>query len=172
MGISVNLESGIVALLQVAIGANIGRRFKGTKLKEIKPLLLFAFLPTLILMCFIILFALLLSYFSGQTFITALLAVAPGGIGEMGLLAILVGADQAFVTVHQLTRLIIVSTFLKWSFWQNGGLHVSYFHAVSYYFFTLKEFLYVSQKLFYFPFSVDFATKKKIIIYIYIYIYI
>ena len=111
-GVTVELESGLIALLQVAIGANIGRRFKGTKLKEVKPLLLFAFLPTLGLMCFIILFALLFSYFTDQNFTTSLLAVAPGGIGEMGLLAVLVGADQAFVTAHQLTRLIFVLTFL------------------------------------------------------------
>ena len=38
----------------------------------------------------------------------AFLAFAPGGQAEMMLLAVIVGADLGFVTVHHLTRIFLV----------------------------------------------------------------
>jgi len=55
---------------------------------------------------------------SGITMVTAFLSTAPGGLSEMGITAIAVGADTATLTAYQLTRLLfimlIVPYILKW----------------------------------------------------------
>ena len=53
-------------------------------------------------------FALAVSALTGQGFLSALLAYAPGGVAEMSLIALATDADPAFVAVHHLARIIFV----------------------------------------------------------------
>jgi uncharacterized membrane protein AbrB (regulator of aidB expression) len=45
---------------------------------------------------------------TGIDLVVLLLAYAPGGVAEMSLIALAIGADAGFVAVHHLVRIVCV----------------------------------------------------------------
>ena len=45
---------------------------------------------------------------TGQDFLVALLAYAPGGVAEMSLIALAIDANPGFVAIHHVARIIFV----------------------------------------------------------------
>lgn len=100
----------IVVIAQLVLGTIIGCRFAGAKAMEIGRIMFLSLGSTLILLGFTLLFALLLASLSPFSLVSLLLAYSPGGLAEMGLLAILLHVEVAFVTSHHIFRVILVTS--------------------------------------------------------------
>ena len=108
----------LVDMALVVTGASIGCRFRGTPLHLWLRVALATLGGTAVLMAVTAAFAGAVSVLTGVDFFAALLAYAPGGIAEMSLIALAIGADPGFVALHHVTRLgfilAVVPVFAGW----------------------------------------------------------
>lgn len=98
----------LIAAAQVVVGSFIGCRFAGTSLRVLLPIAGGAALLTLLLLVLCLLFAGGLHLATGLPLAELILAFAPGGLAEMSLIALALGADAAFVSTHHIVRIIFV----------------------------------------------------------------
>ena len=98
----------IVWSAQVVIGATLGCRFMGFPLRLIGKTIMHGAVAGVILVGCAVLASVVLTQVVDIPFATLLLGFAPGGLPEMSLVAIAMGADAAFVATHHLVRLVIV----------------------------------------------------------------
>ena len=98
----------LVAGAQVVLGAAIGARFAGMALATLWPVVLLAALVALLM----VLVAAGAAYglaaatdFSGPILF---LALAPGGLAEMSLIALSFGSAAAFVSTHHIARIMLI----------------------------------------------------------------
>lgn len=98
----------VIAVAQVVIGATIGQHFAGVARRT----MLNGVVLGLVLTCFSLtmaaLFAIAFDRYLDIPFALGLLALVPGGLPEMSLIAISLNADPAFVSLHHLCRVVIV----------------------------------------------------------------
>jgi membrane AbrB-like protein len=98
----------LINAAQVALGTILGCRFLGIPPRMVLragSLSLGATLLTLILAAF---GAWAMLAWAGVATDQALLALAPGGLTEMGLIALAIQADVAFVALHHVVRILVV----------------------------------------------------------------
>ncbi|WP_280546236.1 AbrB family transcriptional regulator [Halomonas sp. 11-S5] len=98
----------LLALAQVIIGVSVGVRFTGTSLARVGHTLVMAVLQALGLLAIAILAAWGIHAGAGVSLPAALLAYMPGGAPELSLVALSLGIDPAFVTVHHLLRITVL----------------------------------------------------------------
>ena len=98
----------IVGAAQVAVGAAIGARFSNTEWRLFWSTLLHAAGGTAILMLLAAAFAAGISLVLPLSIDAVLLAFSPGGLAEMSLIAIAIGANTAFVATHHIVRIILI----------------------------------------------------------------
>ncbi len=110
----------IVACAQVAVGTALGARFAGTPLRLIGRTLLASVGVTVILVAITLLFALALHAATALPTGPVVLAFAPGGLAEMSLIAIALGADAAFVAIHHIVRIFLIVVFAPFAFRRLG----------------------------------------------------
>ena len=98
----------LVAAAQVVLGAAIGARFVGMALSELRRVVVLAVLVAVLM----VLVAAGAAYglaaatdFSGPVLF---LALAPGGLAEMSLIALSMGSAAAFVSTHHIARIILI----------------------------------------------------------------
>jgi membrane AbrB-like protein len=96
---------GIDLMLWV-LGSAIGARFIGVKRGELLRYAFQAMVATVLTLSVLAIFAWLIHVLLGVPLHIAILAFAPGGIGEMAILAVTLNIDPVFVTFHHLLRLI------------------------------------------------------------------
>lgn len=97
-----------ILLAQFFIGLGVGVKYIGVTLDEIRRVVVAALGYCVILALLSVIFAESVHYLTGAPQVEALLAFAPGGQGEMVVLAFVAGADLAFVVTHHLVRLLVV----------------------------------------------------------------
>lgn len=98
----------IVIAAQIILGTLLGCRFIGVKpqvLAHASWLSLWATVATLLIA---LAFSWLIHSLAGVTTDQVILALAPGGLTEMGLIALAINADVAFVALHHVARIVIV----------------------------------------------------------------
>lgn len=100
-----------IAAAQVVVGAFIGCRFAGTTIRGVAVIGATAIGLTLCLLSITVAFALLMHALTGIGISELVLAYAPGGLAEMSLVAIALGADAAFVSTHHIARIILIVVF-------------------------------------------------------------
>lgn len=105
------LPAELVILAQIVIGAAIGGRFAGTRLRELVSILPAAVCTTGVLIALAALFAVAVGSMFDTSKIALLLAYSPGGFAEMGLVALALGIETAFVATHHITRIALVGLF-------------------------------------------------------------
>lgn len=98
----------LIIMAQVVIGATIGSRFIGTTAVEFLRILPAAVGSVFLLLTLTFLFAWLVARMGAQPVIPLVLSYSPGGFAEMGLIAIALGIDTAFVATHHLARIVLV----------------------------------------------------------------
>lgn len=98
----------IVIAAQVILGTVLGCRFLGTQKATLLPALGLSLVATLATLAIALAFALLIQQTSGLPVDQIILALAPGGLTEMGLIALAINADVAFVALHHVVRILIV----------------------------------------------------------------
>ena len=98
----------LIKFVQVIFGTIIGFTFKGVKLKIIIKTLIGTFGHFIIVATFSSFFIFIAYYFFDFPIVSILLAFSPGGQTEMNLIALLVGANVPYITIHHIMRLFIV----------------------------------------------------------------
>jgi membrane AbrB-like protein len=98
----------ILLAAQFFIGLGVGVKYAGVTLGELRRVIVAAIGYCLVLAAISLGFAEIVHVATGTRRVEALLAFAPGGQGEMALLALAAGADLAYVVTHHLTRLMLV----------------------------------------------------------------
>jgi membrane AbrB-like protein len=98
----------LIALAQVILGAAIGARFAGMALGRVWRTILIAGGATVIMVGIAVGMAYGLAPLAGSNGDLLLLALAPGGLAEMSLIALSFGSAAAFVSTHHVVRIVIV----------------------------------------------------------------
>lgn len=102
------VPQGILNIGQVLVGAYLGASINLAKMRNYHHLL-----PCLLGgVAFVLTVSLAAGYavasLNGASFVTAFLSTAPGGLTEMGITALIVGADISTLTAYQLFRLLFI----------------------------------------------------------------
>ena len=98
----------LVAAAQVVAGSAIGARFAGTAAITLLRLGIHALSATVIMITVAVAFAAVLNAGFGLPLPDLVLALAPGGLAEMSLVALALHADAAFVSTHHVARITMV----------------------------------------------------------------
>jgi hypothetical protein len=98
----------LVLAAQVALGTILGCRFQGIAPGTLGRAALLSLGATLITLALAFLGALAMAGLAGISLEQGILALAPGGLTEMGLIALAIQADAAFVAIHHVARILIV----------------------------------------------------------------
>lgn len=97
-----------ILMAQFFIGLGIGAKYRGVTVAELRTVVLAALGFCVILTVISAGFAEVVVQLGLAEPVEAFLSFAPGGQGEMVVLAIVAGADMAFVVTHHLVRLTVV----------------------------------------------------------------
>lgn len=100
----------LIAAAQVAVGSSIGARFVGLQLAQVWRTVAFAILSACIMVGAAILASKMVAQLIGLSETAMLLAMAPGGLAEMAIIALALDVDTAFVSTMHVLRLILVMT--------------------------------------------------------------
>ena len=98
----------LVALAQVVVGTAVGCRFSGVRAALIVRTMIAAAGGTVVLILATLAFALAIGQATGLSREALVLAFAPGGLAEMSLIAVAIGADTAFVATHHIIRVFLI----------------------------------------------------------------
>jgi len=93
---------------QIVIGSSVAQFFAATSLRTIAGGLAVGGGLTVVNLAVAALFAFGFETWLGIPFATGLIALVPGGLPEMSLISIALGADVPFVTVHHMFRVVLV----------------------------------------------------------------
>jgi hypothetical protein len=104
----VTLPMGLVYAAQLVIGTSIGLRFLGTTLQEIRHIILLSCGSTAIMIALATSLAFITSSYVGVSIPGLVLALSPGGLAEMSLVALALGIDVAFVSIMHVIRIAVI----------------------------------------------------------------
>ncbi|MEM8793093.1 MAG: AbrB family transcriptional regulator [Pseudomonadota bacterium] len=102
------LPHWLIEVSLVVLGASIGSRFAGVAVSKWLAVAGVTFFGTLILMGVSFVFAIVMTWLTGIELFPLLLAYAPGGVAEMSIIALAIGADPGFVAVHHVVRITFI----------------------------------------------------------------
>lgn len=98
----------LVNIAQVVIGTAIGLRFYGTSMRDVRRVVSLSVVSTTILIAIAALLAIACADFIGVSTEGLTLALAPGGLAEMALVALALDLDVAFVSLMHVMRIGVV----------------------------------------------------------------
>lgn len=98
----------LIIAAQVFIAASIGSKFHKKMFTGLGKTMAVALFSTIGLILSLFICAFIVSKLTGITFVTAVLAFAPGGITEMATTAAVLHEDSTFVVVVQVLRIVLV----------------------------------------------------------------
>lgn len=98
----------LVNAAQVALGTILGCRFLGISVSSLARAGLLSLGATLLTLALALLGAVAIQQAAGIRVDQGILALAPGGLTEMGLIALAINADVAFVAIHHVARILVV----------------------------------------------------------------
>lgn len=103
----------LVIAAQIILGTVLGCRFLGTPIRTLLPALKLSLGATGATLLVAVAFSGLMHLILGITVDQGILALAPGGLTEMGLIALAINADVAFVALHHVIRILLVLVMAK-----------------------------------------------------------
>lgn len=109
-GFSVTLPDWLFAATFVVLGSAIGSRFYRMPMSTLFGTGRHALVGNLVTLATTGVVALVIHWVTGVPLPVALLAVVPGGIAEMAILATVLGVDPVFVTFHQIFRSVLINS--------------------------------------------------------------
>ncbi len=98
----------LVNTAQVILGTVLGCRFLGIGLRTLAPAAALSVGATVLSLGLAFAGGMAMQGLTGVRIDQALLALAPGGLTEMGLIALAIHADVAFVALHHVVRILFV----------------------------------------------------------------
>jgi len=106
----------LIVLAQIILGSSLGCRYVGVSLREIAGTLKVSFGSALLLMGCAVIFSYGIHWVTGFKSVALLLSLSPGGLVEMPLIALALGIDVAFITIHHLVRIVLAVVVEPFSF--------------------------------------------------------
>lgn len=103
----------LVSATQVVIGTSLGVRFAGMPKARILAALRMAFINTGVVVLFATAFAFAVAPLAKEPVRAVFLAYAPGGLVEMGLIALSLKMSILYVTAHHLLRIILAISVVR-----------------------------------------------------------
>ncbi|MCB2117168.1 MAG: AbrB family transcriptional regulator [Rhodobacteraceae bacterium] len=103
----------MIAAAQIVIGTSLGVRFAGMPKRRILTALRLAVGNALAVIGLATLFSFLVAPVAGEPVRAVFLAFAPGGLVEMGLIALSLKMSILYVTAHHLVRIILAVSFAR-----------------------------------------------------------
>lgn len=97
-----------IILAQLVIGAGVGVKYAGATLRDLRGTIVASLGFCVLLGLIALVFEAGITLLGLAPPLEAFLSFAPGGQAEMALLALVAGADVAFVVAHHLVRLVVV----------------------------------------------------------------
>ena len=101
----------VISAAQVVIGSAIGARFVGVNLRTTGRPIFLGTCSALGMLGLAAAFAYIVSPLLGLPMYALLLAISPGGLAEMSLVALALDVDTAFVATMHLVRIVLIVTF-------------------------------------------------------------
>jgi membrane AbrB-like protein len=106
----------VLTVAQIVLGVVLGAQFRGLTFDEFRATMTWGLAFSILLVAISALVAMALARFTAFSPSAILLAFAPGGQGELNLLAYVLSLDVAYVALHHLVRLAIVIFVAQWVF--------------------------------------------------------
>ena len=94
---------------QISIGLNMGMGLDPRELRELKRILPYTFAGIIVMLLVSLGVALILSEHYGYSLVTAFLAMAPGGLGEMCLVGLSLNESVSVILIYQLSRFLFLN---------------------------------------------------------------
>lgn len=104
------IPEALLQFAQMVIGISLGTRFAGPSRRQLLCSLGLSVVTLSCTLMFAFLLALMISSFGYADTRVAFIAFAPGGLVEMGLIAISLDADPVFVATHHVLRIALAVT--------------------------------------------------------------
>ena len=108
LGFDYSLPTGVVLTAFLVLGASVGSRFSGTQWSQVVSMGRYGITFALFALVVAALMAWLVSSFTQLAFVAVLLALIPGGVGEMAVIAMVMGIDPVYVVSHHILRLLLL----------------------------------------------------------------
>ncbi len=98
----------LIAVSQIVVGASIGNRFAGHSWASARKTILLAGVTTSLMILGATVVGILAAGPLGRPFEALVLALSPGGLAEMALIALTLGVNTAFVSTLHIMRILFV----------------------------------------------------------------
>ena len=98
----------LIAIAQIVVGASIGSRFAGQTWQSARKTILLATVTTSLMIMAASLIGLGMAGFLGHPMEALMLALSPGGLTEMALIALTIGINTAYVSTLHILRILFV----------------------------------------------------------------
>lgn len=105
-----------IVVAQVVIGSSLGARFAGLAPATLRRLVGLALAMGALMLALALAFSAALAPLTDESAALYLMAFAPGGVIEMGLIALTLGANPVFVTTHHIIRIFATVFLTPWLF--------------------------------------------------------
>lgn len=102
------LPASIIAGCQVCVGIRMGRDVGMSSIDNWRKIVWVNLLSVLSVIALLLVISLLFAHIASVSALTAFISIAPGGISEMGLTAMMTDADLPMVVSYQLFRLLFI----------------------------------------------------------------
>ncbi|MBU2982206.1 AbrB family transcriptional regulator [Lentibacter algarum] len=114
-GIPLSLPNWLIFTAQVVLGASLGMRFAGLNMALLIKGLWLSLLSVGTMLAIAAILAVALVSLTEQPLSVLFITFAPGGVNEMALVALSIGANPAFVTLHHIFRIMITVMLLGYA---------------------------------------------------------
>ncbi len=108
--------SALIALAQVVLGTSVGCRFSGLEFRQVRNTLFLAIGAAFLFLVIALAGASMAGPLLGRDIKSLVLALAPGGVVEMGLVALALGVSTAYVSTMHIFRIIILVTVMPFAY--------------------------------------------------------
>lgn len=95
-------------IAEVVLGSGIGADFAGATLRELRQSITISLLATAVMLALSLAFSLMLQPMTGIPIDALFLALSPGGLSGISLIALALGIEPAFVTAHNVLRILMI----------------------------------------------------------------
>jgi uncharacterized protein len=102
------LPADPLLVAEVVLGSGIGADFAGVKPRELARGMIISLIATLGMLSLSLLFSLVVRALTGMPLDALFLALSPGGLSGVSLVALALGIEPAFVTAHNLLRILLI----------------------------------------------------------------
>lgn len=104
----ISVPSAPILVAEVVLGSSVGAQFAGATFSELRRGFLLALTSTTAMLALSLLFSVIVSRLTDLPLTALFLAYSPGGMSGISLIALALHIEPAFVTLHNMLRVLII----------------------------------------------------------------